>query len=212
MESALGGRVVQAELDDVINESIVELFDLLRGCYGQDYYVAQNTFNTTSNVASYPLPADFVSILGVDIMFGQNLVITGRPYMWTERNRYRWYPGWIYSQPVFYRIQGSNIVFIPSPAGSYAVTLNYVPAPPKLVAGTDAFDGVAGWEEYAVLDAAIKLLVKEGDTEMIGTLEGRKAAIMRRIEALAAQRDAGAPERVQDVTLNDGWVGRPGWE
>lgn len=214
LEGAMGPNsfITQAELDDAINESLAELYDLLRAGYGQDYFVNTSTFNTTANTASYALPGDFMSMLGVDITFGQNLVITGRPYMWTERNRYKWYPGWIYSQPVFYRIIGGNITFIPSPGGSFSVTLNYVPAFQSLTLPGSTFDGVAGWEEYAVLDAAIKLLIKDGDPDMIGVLQGRLAQMKQRIDGLAAQRDAGAPERVQDVTLNDGWIGRPGWE
>jgi hypothetical protein len=211
---ASGQKFIQsgsAELDDVINESIAALYDEIRSQYGQDYYVSQANFNTVANQDTYSLPADFLNLLGVDVFFGTNLIITARPYMWTERNRYKWYPGWIYTQPVFYRLFGSNIKFIPTPSGAFAITLNYVPVPTKLVNPTDAFDGINGWEEWAVLDAAIKLLVKDGDMEMIQVLTAQKADVQRRLEQLAGQRDAGNPERVQDITLNDGWVGRPGF-
>lgn len=196
------------EEDDMINESVAELYDVLRCCYGQDYYVKTFAITTTAVTDTYALPTDFLSLLGVDVAFGQNIILTARPFMWNERNRYKWYPGWVYSQPVFYRLQAGSIKFIPAPQGGYAITLWYVPTPTPLVAPSDTFDGIAGWEEYVVLDVAIKALTKDGDLETAGALLGQKAAMRARIEAAAGARDVGAPERVQDVSREDGWLER----
>jgi hypothetical protein len=205
------GFIADAELGDLINESVAELYDLLRSTYGQDYFLSTQSFQTVANQSDYPLPSDFLTARGVDVTFGQNIIITARPYVWSERNRYKWYPGWIYSQPVFYRIVGNVLRFIPTPSGSYSITLNYVPTPTLLVNAGDTFDGIAGWEEYAVLDAAIKCLLKSEQLELAGTYEGRKQQMKLRIRSMAGNRDAENPERIQDVSLNDGWVGRPGY-
>jgi hypothetical protein len=58
-------------------------------------------------------------------------------------------------------------------------------------------DGVNGWEEFIVVDAAIKALEKaEYDTS---TLMVSKAALLKRIEDAATNRDTGAPMSVSDV-------------
>lgn len=61
-------------------------------------------------------------------------------------------------------------------------------------------DGVNGWEEIIILDAAIKMLAKEESSTTV--LERQKAMMMQRIQRMAADRDASMPERVSDVT---GW-------
>lgn len=67
-------------------------------------------------------------------------------------------------------------------------------------------DGVNGWEEYLVVDAAIKALQKEESD--VSVLLAQKALLQRRIESAATNRDAAEPARVVDVTVTDvygGW-------
>jgi hypothetical protein len=211
--------ITTTEEIDAINESIAECYDVIRAAFGQDYYTSSSTFNTSGSTDTYTLPADFLALNGVDIQWSNSIILTARPFMNTERNRYKWYPGWIYTQPVFYRLGGTlggtfpngSIRFIPAPSGTYSVTLWYVPTPTKLAAGGDTFDGIAGWEEYVVLDVAIKGATKDGDWDLVNALKADKMAMKARIEAMAGMRDQGQPDRVQDVSLNDGWVGRPGF-
>jgi hypothetical protein len=63
-------------------------------------------------------------------------------------------------------------------------------------------DGVSGWLEYVVTDAAIKALQKEeSDTT---TLQFQKAALIKRIESAAENRDAGSPATIADVQWTNG--------
>lgn len=64
------------------------------------------------------------------------------------------------------------------------------------------FDGFSGWTEYVIVDAAIKAMVK--DKTDPSALFAQKAALVKRIEAMAANRDAGAPSRVVDVYAESG--------
>lgn len=61
----------------------------------------------------------------------------------------------------------------------------------------DRWDGINGWEEYVVLDAAIVAMLKE-ETDPSG-LMSQKAEIDRRIIDMADSRDKGRPARLQDV-------------
>lgn len=203
-------RFTDAEITDHINEGIAELEDVIRGAFGQEYRRAQATFNTVNGTQLYALPADFLSLLSVDVQFSTNIFLTARPYMENERNAYKFFPiGWLYGQPIWYRLIGANISFIPVPQGVFTVFVNYMPTSPVLVNGSDAYDGVAGWEEYAVLDAAMKCLIKDEDTDIMGVLSGQKEKIKQRILDYAPERDAGQPERVKDVYRTDlygfGW-------
>lgn len=58
-------------------------------------------------------------------------------------------------------------------------------------------DGIAGWEEYVIIDAAIKAIVKqEGD---ISSLAAQKMSMRERIESMAVARDTGQAMHVSDV-------------
>jgi hypothetical protein len=65
-----------------------------------------------------------------------------------------------------------------------------------------SIDGRAGWEEWVVVDAAVKLLTKEeSDTSQ---LEREAARIWSRIMKNMANRDAGQSKRITDVSFNMG--------
>ncbi len=197
------GFIGDSELYEYINQSIADLYDLIIAAWGQDRYMATAGVVTASGVDTYPLPSDFYLLRGVDAVLGGNYSVSLRPFMFNERNLYKSGPGWLYGQPIAYRLEGSNIVFLPQPTGVFNVTLWYIPAPTRLVVGsetgTNVFDGVSGWEEYVVVDAAIKCLQKEESDPSV--LMARKQELKARIEAMAPQRDAGAAERVTDVTM-----------
>ena len=229
LEFSSNNAIIQSgELDDNINEGIAALYSLFEQVDGQPYYLTSASFTTNSSTDTYTIKSggdisvtDFYKFRGLDVNFGTNIVITARPFMWSERNRFKWYPGWIYSQPVFYRLlgkastvaasAGDSLMLIPKPSGQFTCTLWYTPTPPVLVNGSDTFDGVSGFEEYAVLDAAIKLLVKQEQMEHAQALMQMQAQKKDEILGMLQNRDAENPERVQDVTLNDGWIGRPGY-
>lgn len=60
-----------------------------------------------------------------------------------------------------------------------------------------SLDGISGWEEYIIIDAAIKAQTKqEGPLE---PLMAQKAQINQRIEAMAEGRDAGQAHHVSDA-------------
>jgi hypothetical protein len=227
MEFASSAAIIDSgEITDNINEGIAELYSLFSDTSGQPYYLESTTFQTTSSTDTYAIGtglainvADFYKPRGFDVQFGQNIVVTARPFMWAERNRYRLFSGWSYNWPVAYRMLGKSstvaqspndsVKFIPAPQGAFTITMWYTPTPPVLVAGGDTFDGVNGWEEYVVLSAATKLLVKQEQLEHAQVLQGMMQEQKMRIVGDSDNRDAEAPERVTDVTMIDSWLGRP---
>lgn len=64
-------------------------------------------------------------------------------------------------------------------------------------------DEFNGWEEYVIIDAAIKCLQKEESD--VSVLAMQKQAIIDRIEAMASNRDAGEPEVTTDLNQDYSW-------
>ena len=216
-----------AELDDNINEGIAELYRIIIKQQDQPHYLNSTTFNTSSSTDTYVIGSgqtinitDFFELKGVDLSYGQNIIATLRPFTWRERNRYKYVPGFTYPLPTFYHLTGKTsavansgydgIKFIPAPQGIFSTTLWYVPTPPVLVNASDTFDGIAGYEEHAVLGAAIKLLTKQERFDHASFLQAQRQAIEMQIQA-DLSHDAQEPPRTTDVTTNDGWISRPGY-
>lgn len=191
--------ITDSELNGYINNSIAELYDLILQKYGNDYFVSSSNFNLVSGTDSYTLPADFLKLIGVDLALASNDFITLKPFMFSERNRYtstslRGYYGASFYR---YRLRGNNIIFNPIPNVTNQITVWYVPRPTTLTSDSDTFDGYNGWEEYVIVDAAIKCLQKEESD--VSVLLAQKKALEVRIEEAAGNRDAGFSPRIVDT-------------
>lgn len=202
--------VTDSELTTYISNSYKELYDLLIGAYGEDYYVATPVNITTTTSTTYPLPngtlysaaPSFYKLLGVDYQTSANDpngYVTLRTFAFGDRNKFSTpnfvaFNGYINLR---YRLQGNNLYLSPTPTSGQTIRVWYIPRPTTLATGADTVDGVSGWEEYIVIDAAIKCLNKEESD--VTVLMARKAAMKARIEGMAANRDAGNPGRTVDI-------------
>lgn len=221
--AAAGTFISLPELRGYVNELGSELYDELVQNAHPEWFRKTAIFTTTGNQGAYPLPADIYLLLSVDVFLAPNMVISARPYMESERNMFRWYPGWFYNTPVYFRllgvpastganIQPPMISFIPAPASTYQVGVNYYP--PFRTFATDGsedaniMDGMNGWEGYVIWGATaicLEKLKQNSDYAM-----NRMAQYKARIESLAADRHAGDAERVHDVSSdNDGLFSVP---
>ena len=192
--------ISDAELEQYINDSIAELYDLLVSRFGNDYYFSEDTITLVSGQIEYDLPSDFYKMVGVDLQLsasGERL--TMKPFMFVERNRDQEFDP--YRR---YRIVGNTFRLMESSTNVTSggiITLYYIPAPTILTDDADTFDGISGWEEYVIIDAAIKMRVKEEtDTK---DLELAKQRMIQRINDSADNRDVGQSERVTDVRTID---------
>lgn len=227
-ESSVSGGLPflnNVELTDKINQSIAKWYDMVRlTTWGGQYYRKTVTFNTVSSQSFYDFNAvgmsDFLDMISVDVYAGGPGAskITCRPYPEELRNIYQAYPvGLLLTWPSFYQLQGNGSAttptttggpgmnFIPSPPGAYQIGCNYTPVAPILSA-SQTIDSINGWDEWIVIDAAIKCAIKDRLFDLVGILQGRLADEASRILGAAAQRDRGGAEVVHDVTSNfDSW-------
>lgn len=193
--------VTDAELDRYLNRHLKQLYQKLIITRGDDYYAVTSTFATVANQASYTLPATFMQLLNVTVSDGTRYVLV-------PRFNLKEYPALRYLQGLStndiglyrYRLQAGNIEVRPAPTtASHSLTLHYLPAFQPLTLGTDTFDGVNGWEDWACYGAAIDMLHKEESLEQAQALMLQRQQLDQQIDALAGNRDAGMPEVVGDV-------------
>lgn len=194
--------VSQHELQGYINQSAFELYDLLIQKYGDNYYVADPfQFVTQFNQAFYNLPADFYKLLGVDLQISPSEPaswVTLKPFNFIERNRYAVpnFQSFYGVTNLRYRLQADKLWLNPVPQANQYIQIWYVPRMQTLSNPSDTLQGVSGWTEYVIIDAAIKCLQKEESD--VSVLMAQKQAMIQRIESAAENRDAGSPATVAD--------------
>ncbi len=202
--------IEDSELNSYVNASLAELYDLLVSAYGEDYFIADPlNFSTVSGTAEYALPADFYKLRGLDCNINGNDWFSIRAFNFNERNRNQdttW--GLIGGPNIRYRIMGENLKITPMPNGVYNLRMWYIPLAPTLAADSDSFNDINNFSEYVVVDAAIKMLQKEESD--VSILMNQKMALKRRLEEMAANRDAGQPMSVSDIYAenNEFWFWR----
>lgn len=210
--------VTLAEWNSYINQSYYELYDLLITVY-EDYYIAPRLTFSTDGSQLYDLPNGsnysgakaLYKLYGVDLGLdaSNNAWVTLKKFDFISRNRYVFPQITSTFMGVFnlqYRMLGSKIMFIPTPSGGQVVGLWYYPRLTTLLADNDIMDGVSGWEEYIIVDAAIKALRKEeSDTS---ELQLEKQMLTARINGSAQGRDAGQGDVISDTRT---WSERWGW-
>lgn len=194
--------VSDAEWNSYIQQSAYELYDLLVQCYGNDYYVATPaTITTDGTNDTYSLAADFYKLLGVDLQLtsGQNAYVTLKPFDFVERNRYT-LPntlGLLGVLSLQYRMRGDKLWFIPLPASGQTVRYFYIPRLTEFASDSSTLDGISGWTEYVIVDAAIK--AKDKEESDVQVLMAQKQGLVQRIQSAAQNRDAGSPAKVADT-------------
>lgn len=221
--------VTVPEWNNYINQSAFELYDLLTTLY-EDYYLAEPVqFTTSGNVNRYPLPngvleftdslgdtvvaKPFYKLLGVDLCLGgtANAWVSLQKFNFIARNKYI-YPNMTANLlgvlNLQYRVMGNYLSLIPIPAGAQQLRLWYIPRMTQLLKDTDILDGVSGWTEYVIVDAAIKAMEKEESD--VTALMARKAMLIERINTSAMNRDAGQPDTISS-TRNVGAWSNNGW-
>jgi hypothetical protein len=216
--------VTTANWNAYINASCAELWGLLVQKYGNDYVIKLPPSTVTADGVNdyFSLPTDFfkLSTIQAQLFNAPYGYVTLQSFMLSEMAQFS-YP---FAMPFAgqqiprYRVVSSQTVgaadqvwFSPRPTSGQVFRVFYVPRFTDLVSDSDTFDGFGGhWEEYVIIDAAIKALQKEESD--VSVLLAQKGAIIERIEAEAANRDTANPQRVPDMGANGsyGWWGNDG--
>lgn len=183
--------VTDAEVTQLINTAYKELYGML---VTKSLHRSESVYGLAANGSSlYAMPADFFGLIGVYRTYGEDKVPL-------ERFPDKFRPGTRTGDATMYRMVGSSLVLYPNPAsGTYDVV--YIPICGELEALDDTLDGVLGWEEFVVLEAAICVLEKEeSDTTK---LEYKRDRILKRIRDEAEAAEYTETPRILNV--RDSW-------
>lgn len=165
------GFVTSAEVTDLINDELPEVYRLLVSCGPPDYYSSSATFTTISGTTAYSLPSTFFEETNV---YCADTTTFKRPLLPVD--------GWGLS-----RVQ--------APRAVYSITMEFVPYPPLLVGDDDAFDGVAGWDSLLTCRVARRLLQKrKADTSSV---DAELSALSQELRSQA--RRSKGPRFTRDV-------------
>lgn len=188
-----------SELNYFVNKSIEELYDELVSRF-EDYYVDSLQFTIASGDDGYNVPANVVyKLRGLDFKIGGDWVTIHR-YTFEERNRgnRQINRAMLGLTNIKYRWVGNRIKIIPADQAPGEYQLWYIPRIIDLVNDADTLQAdLEQWVDYVIVDAAIKCMQKEESD--VSVLAMQKAALMQRIDSMAANRDAGSAEVVTDV-------------
>jgi hypothetical protein len=219
--------ITTQEWTSYVNGSAKELYGLLCSTY-EDYNVSPYQFTLTGG--DPPLntltlgPGSAVGDFYQARALWRQLTVTPQT-RWArlkrtnlvERNMYTGPTvSLLYGQmPMAWNLLGSALEVLPSASSAGQYLLYYVPAMPSLVQQTDSIDKywltINGWEEYVVLDAAAKALIKEESYEAAAVMLQQKSACRERILREAAPRDDSEPARIIDIKSVDRNYGLEGW-
>lgn len=226
--------VLNSEWNYNIRLAMYELYDLLTTTY-EDYNIAPPAYlNTNGTVFQYALPDGATNYLGgnyggvsgapaqrlyklsgvdLGVNVSNNAWVTIHRFDWIDRNNYVCPNSTSTIYGVYnmrYRTMGSNIIFIPTPAGNQQVRLWYAPVLPALLADTDLTTiGWSGWLAYVITRAAKYALDKEQDQDT-SKLDAEINFLKTRIEQSASNRDQGQPDTISN-TRRDPIYGGGGW-
>lgn len=194
-------RHPRADVLRYVNQGCAEVYDLLIEARGRAYFRSATpwTITTVAGTLAYTtgFPASFYRLIGVriDDVFGEPLT----PMMPQEEAELA-ASNAPSTYPTHYDLRPNGIALLPRHVAGKSVIVDYVPAFTDL---TDSllslFDGINGWEEYAVCFAARCMAVKDEEWQLVAALDADMRRLRERIATLAPKKDAFRARRVQDV-------------
>lgn len=190
------GFVSDSIFNSYINYSISDLRDKIASKVGEDYFATSSSSTLTAGQETISLPADFYKLLWVEILGEDGNYYQLKRFEVSEKPIT--YNG--LSSPwmgIRYRLRADNLWLQPAAnTGGKTIRLWYVPLPTELSADGDTLNGYNGWDEYIVLHAARKALVKE--EQDVTDLDGELIVFNQRLESMIPNRDQAQPMKIYD--------------
>ncbi len=186
-----------SELVRVIQQSYRSLYNVIATTY-KDYFIGDPvTFSIASGASTFTLDATFLKLAGVDRDLGGGQWRKIRAFNFAERNNQndRLYRN--YYPVIRYRIIGNRLMFTPAEQAAGDYRYWFTPKPIVPIDEDDTIEGYNGWDDFIVVDAAIKCLVKEESDVSVLLMERNQ--LRQDIIENAMIRDESEVDVIQDV-------------
>lgn len=176
-------HVTAAELYRALTAGVADTWDMLLSMGIGTEGVKWATFSSVASQQEYSLTSAIWAITGAAATALTDFFQVSRLYVVDTDGRLR---------PIS-RINPSEQYLVKAPTQVASMKLYYFPCAPTFTLGTETFDGINGWEEHAIMCAAIHIKSKKEDDT--GQYRARKREIEERM-AVMANRLRDEPPRV----------------
>jgi hypothetical protein len=190
-------RHPDTDLNEYINRGYAALYRKLTVVVPDQRFLSTSTISTVSGTTTYSLPADFDHLISIDML--ANGVLS-----WLTSFEMPDRPGLASASasgtgiPTTYRLRGSNIEVLPTPASVYTITLWYVPNTAQFTADNNTFDTIVRLDDYVISYASLQVAVRDKNWPLVGECRTAMAELDPELEAIARSRDKNSPSRIVD--------------
>lgn len=209
--ATVGARYNNTRLNAIINDSWQRAREIACEAGNGLLYLTQSSpstmtagaINSNSAFGSIPFPTTAVAVYGIDYVFNAGDVRSLEFVPWNQRNDFldNLY-GTVTGPPVGFSVvnigtesgslvSAGTIAIFPAPDKAYSYVLWYLPPWTPISNDTDVVNGIAGHQEWAVNDAAMKILLADGDSQnAVGGIraERDKSEALLTARAMSVQR------------------------
>lgn len=229
---ATTGRYPNVDCNRQLNRAYRRLRELASG-NGHQIYLKQSTpavftIGALANTSfgTIPMPADCLSVYGIDVVFAVNDVRSLVAADWDQRGQFMdgyGQPNWPPQAFHVYNagteaagaVTAGSIAIFPAPSAALTYTTWYLPNWTDITDGA-VFDVKAGWDAFLFWDAAIPFLAGDNDRQQaygIATTERnlarelitKRATTVQRV-GTGARRDVRAEQRIASVRGRWPWI------
>jgi hypothetical protein len=192
-----------------VNQGVKELHRIVRTAF-EDTFFETVDFTLTGSTYQYALPADFLSIRGLDWMPDTTNRASVRRFNFNERNTVgggpfapSLYPGQGAAGRMYRVVSRATLMIEPQEVAAGPYRLYYVPKPTVLVDDDDELDdSLEPWSEYVEIVTALKAVAKE-KLPTDDLLERRN--VMRADIESSVNNDQAEPNTIADTEAGGPW-------
>lgn len=206
-----------AQIRRYLNESHRRMTAKLLRLFGSGYYEATTTVETTADQQWTTMPTDMFILRNLRVTLNSDQRIDIGRADSGEIDKDTGTNGWdTFLASPRHRILGGRFYWFPTPRAVHVVTVNYVTnetsfntggnAILELTTGTDYIDGYWGFEQWVVLDAAMK--IKKDQDEDVKDLMTEQDGVWADFSAIADMRNEQHAPRVRDSYSESNFDGR----
>lgn len=190
--------ITDANIEERGNANLRKVYLALVRARGSEYFRAHHDIATADGQSTYALNVSMLALLSVSrYVSGEWEPILD--FNESERHNYdNVWPAPTYGSPARFQLRGSNIEIAPTPRTVETFRLHYVPQfTPVTKSLGNVFDGIAGFEEWAVWETLAEFQAKDSADWQLSMVKAKWWE--GEVESMASKRLAGMPRRVQRV-------------